>query len=211
MPLFKKRPVKLTPPAARADTFVEGWREVVTKYAPETPAQPFLIINVAKAAVDWVRQEVRPETRGFSEGDMYANALLLGTLCLFAGQRDETPFLVTPDGKQATLPLMSEYHERASNSTYKITVPPQVFSADTWAHFDGGNADWVLPGGGGPGTQHLVHAGIHILGAMTQLPEGSGLMVRPEHDNGGPTLMRPPLRLAGAPSFPEDIAFTPPA
>lgn len=215
MPFFTrktKEKLGLVPPATLAPTFAAGWEEVVRKYAPPTPeAKPQVIIDVAKAVADWVRHEVRPETRGFSEGDLYASALLLGAFCLFAAHREETPYLVTRDKRVAELPLLSgPYTQGATNSTFRITVPHAVQSADTWVRFDGGHASWLRPGGGGPETGDLVHAGVHILGAMTQLPEGSGVIVRPQHDTGPtrPSAMVPPINVAGAPPFPSDVSLT---
>lgn len=209
MPLWKRRPVseRLTPPATRAATFAEAWDVVRNEYTEPNPVtQPHIFVTATRQVVDWVREGVQPDTRGFSEGDLYANALMLGAFCLVAGYRGETPMLFTPDKSFADLPRMSDFPQNATNVTFKINVPPAVFGVDSWVHFKGGLADYELEGGGGPRNEHLVHAGVHILGAMTLLPERSAVGVVPQHDDGPSRYYRPPINMAGAPPFPNDIA-----
>jgi len=113
----------------------------------------------------------------------------------------------------AELPLMSEFPAgAASNSVYKLNVSHASSGIETWTHFNGGGVDWALPGGGGPGTGHLIHAGLHILGAATQMPPKSMLAVH-DVDAPAPNHITPialGIPLGGLPSFPHDISFTPP-
>lgn len=209
--MFRRKPKEedLKPPATLPATFAEAWEIARTKHLQKNPVEPaVVVIDVVKPIVDWV-EKLQPEERGFGKADVYTEALLLGAFFLVAGHRGETPFLVTPNRRKAEVTFMSEfqpYEENEDNSTYRITVDPTVSAVRSWVHFDGGTAAWEQEGGGGPTISEIVHSGVHILGAMTLLPERTALVVVPQHDEGESRFCQPDINVAGAPPFPHDLA-----
>ena len=172
--------------------FDAGWHDVITKYVPKNQAaRPRLPVNVMPDAAKWVTEEVLPLSRGNVPGNVYGMALVMGAFCMYAGLQGRKPYLKTPDHRAANLPLMSEYVDDPANPLVTIATSPPVWSAHTWAHFEAGIGD-----------EHLVHAGLHVLGALTLMPEHSGLSVR---DGASIATIIPPFAIAGAQPFPADI------
>jgi hypothetical protein len=210
-------------PAATLRDFAIGWNEVTTRYLPQSDKTRLpWPVSVTPAVHDWVNGLYEQSGPVKAPENVYTVAMLCGSFALYSALNRRNMHLRTPKGQEAALPRMSDYVGRRINPTVRALLTPRTWSVASWAHFDGGHANWEHvdigfllgkrdggAGGGGPAPEHIVHAGVHILGALTLMPEGSTMTVR----DGTQVFQLPvPLVMAGEQPFPADIArsFTPP-
>lgn len=175
--------------------FRQGWLRVQDVYLPKNPgATPVIHFSVTHEAAAWVggvvaywsgRNPKPGEDMQAKEATwraaLYGSALTMGTFCTYTALQGRKPLLRSPAGNFVELPEMAGggFTEEIGTQPVHMPVSRVMWSLDAWRDFDVGMH-----------RNHVIHAGLHVLGGLAMMPRGSEVVVA-DHTAAMPFLKQP--------------------
>jgi hypothetical protein len=187
------------------EEFETVYTKMLTTHTP--PSQvgiPPIEAVINRSVYEWVHNAAIVARR-LNRAEIWGSAVKLAGFRLFTEELGFEPFLSarkvqTPDGvrpgERHNLPPLPDHTPQPGDVSMRFTPNPPQYNVAM---------RYLAPEDSGIFSEDLLDNGVRILGALSLMPEGSGIAVRDQ--KGTVYAQTPTFRIAGAEPYPADLRF----